>query len=232
MAAAAAAGARYNCGLQVLKGGPTLQESSMPDIETKQSGNINATWFFGLFGVIAIILAVVVFFKADQTATVASLVIGIVAICVLLAFLPILGTVESFSVGPSGLSLKRVNEKLQQTTQQLEQTTTDLNAAREKLDRFIFLNMPKSIYDNLKKIAGPQLNQRRFGKFDMTEEFRGQLRFLRDNRYITIKGGSVSRLPRSGEDLSEFVDVAPLGVEFIENRERYVPPEASADSHN
>jgi hypothetical protein len=79
--------------------------------------------------------------------------------------------------------------------------------------------MPKPTYANLVKLAGPQ----RFGRYNITEGFQAQLRFLRDAGYITLDR-YVGEL-QDGDDLSTHVQVTELGKEFIANRRRLVPNE-------
>jgi hypothetical protein len=177
------------------------EERNRTDLDT------HTIWIFLLFAVLAIALAIVLLFRADQSAAVASLVAGIVALCVLLAFLPILGSVKEFGFGPGGLRVI------------LEQIDAKVEDARRKIDRFIFLSMPRLTYDNLKKIAGPKLGGRTFGQFDMNDGFRQQLRFLRDNGFIDVKAPSIGQLA-SGHELSEIAEVTSLGLEFIEYREK------------
>src|SRR4029077_10535576 len=66
------------------------EERNRTDLDT------HTIWIFLLFAVLAIALAIVLLFRAYQSAAVASFVAGIVALCVLLAFLPILGSVKKF----------------------------------------------------------------------------------------------------------------------------------------
>ena len=79
--------------------------------------------------------------------------------------------------------------------------------------------MPKSIYANLVKVAGPQP----LGRYNVTEGFKEQLRYLRDAGYITLDS-YVSDL-RDGDDLSVHAKVTEIGREFIENRRRLIPNE-------
>ena len=104
-------------------------------------------------------------------------------------------------------------------TAQAEKANKEAEEARRKLDRFIFLAMPKPTYDNLVKLAKSES----FGGYRADEGFKAQLRFLRDAGYINFDG-HVSEL-QDGDNLSIRAQVTKLGKEFIENRERLAPTE-------
>jgi hypothetical protein len=93
-----------------------------------------------------------------------------------------------------------------------------LSEARETIDRFIFLSMPRPIYDNLKRLADARLTRKSFGKFEATEGFKQQLRSLRDSGYIDTHGRLIGQLT-SDQELSEFAEVTKLGLDFIKYRE-------------
>jgi hypothetical protein len=126
-----------------------------------------------------------------------SLAVGIVVIAALLAFSPWLGEIQSFKAGAQGIEF----------TRQIEET-------KRVVDKFVFLMMPDPVYRNLVKLAS-----KNFGKFNMTDGFRQQIRSLRDTGFINVKGG-VSQLPGNGPELSDYVDVTKLGQEFIDHREK------------
>ena len=54
----------------------------------------------------------------------------------------------------------------------------------------------------------------------MTDGFRSQLRYLRDNGYITVTG-YVGDLPERGDQLSSYVTATQTGSEFVDFREHY-----------
>jgi|GEM_PF-6283010 len=162
-------------------------------------------WIFWILAAAIVLLGLTVLIQAVTGHTVAvQLIVGLALIAALLTFLPRVTDVERFVMNRSGVSLELVR------------VVAETNA---KLDRFIFLAMPKPTYANLVKLAGPQ----RFGRYNITEGFQAQLRFLRDAGYITLDR-YVGEL-QDGDDLSAHVQVTELGREFIANRRRLVPNE-------
>jgi hypothetical protein len=168
-----------------------------------------------------------------KTVTV-QVIIGLVLVTAVLAFLPRVVDVEKFQMGKGGMTLEmaarfaveakataaEASSRADVAAAQADKATKEAEEARAKLDRFIFLAMTKPSYANLVKLAGPQ----RFGKYNVTEGFKEQLRFLRDAGYITVNC-YVGEL-RDGEDLSAHAQVTDLGREFIANRRRLIPNEA------
>jgi hypothetical protein len=134
-----------------------------------------------------------------------QVIVGLSLIAALLTFLPRVTGVERFVMNKSGVTLDLVRVQVAE--------------ANAKLDRFIFLAMPKPTYANLVKLAEP----RPFGRYNVTESFKAQLRFLRDAGYITLTS-YVGEL-QDGDDLSAHAQVTELGREFIANRRRLVPNE-------
>jgi hypothetical protein len=130
-----------------------------------------------------------------------------VALCAFLAFLPNLGSVKALGFGPRGFTIERI-------VATVEETKLNLDLTRERMDRFIFLGMPRPIYFNLKRLAESQRDGRPFGPFEASEGFKQQLRVLRDSGYISTKGRLIGQLT-SDQELSEFAEVTPLGLEFI-----------------
>jgi hypothetical protein len=116
-------------------------------------------------------------------------------------------------------SANEASDRADLATAQAEKANQGAEDARAKLDRFIFLAMPKPIYANLFKLAQPEP----FGRYRINEGFKAQLRFLRDAGYITLDR-SVGQL-QDGDDLSAHAQVTELGREFIANRRRLVPDE-------
>jgi len=162
-------------------------------------------WAFWILAATMLLLGVTVLVKALSANTISvQVVIGLTLLAALLTFLPRVTDVERLVMDRSGVTLN------------LARQVAETNA---KLDRFIFLAMPKPTYANLVKLAGPQ----RFGNYNVTEGFQAQLRFLRDAGYITLDC-YVGQL-QDGDDLSAHAQVTELGREFIANRSRLVPNE-------
>jgi hypothetical protein len=183
---------------------PDHTPTSASSTPISASGNIK--WTFWILAAAVLLIGAAVLTQALSGHTVSvQVIVGLALVAALLTFLPRVTDVERFAVNRSGISLEMVRVQVAE--------------ANAKLDRFIFLAMPKPMYANLVKLAGP----RRFGKYNVTEGFQGQLRFLRDAGYITLDC-HVGRL-RDGDDLSAHVQVTELGREFIANRHRLVPNE-------
>ena len=192
-------------------------------------------WVFWVLAAVILLLGLTGFAQAltAQTVTV-QVIVGLVLVTAVLAFLPRVVDVEKFQMGKGGMTLEmaaKVAAEAKMTAAeasgradlaaaQADKATREAEEARAKLDRFIFLSMPKPAYVNLLKLAGPQ----RFGRYNVTEGFKEQLRFLRDAGYITLNC-YVSEL-RDGEDLSIHAQVTELGKEFIANRRRLIPDES------
>jgi len=176
-----------------------------------------------LLGLTALIQAL-----TGNTVTV-QVIIGLALVVALLAFLPRVVDVESFHMGKAGVTLEMVRKaeakadeassRAEGAAAQADKATKEAEEARAKLDQFIFRAMPKPIYANLVKVAGPQP----FGRYNVTESFKEQLRYLRDAGYITLDS-YVSEL-RDGEDLSVHAKMTEIGREFIENHRRLIPNE-------
>ena len=165
-----------------------------------------AQWSFWILAATILLLGVTVLVQALTGHTVAvQVIVGLALVAALLTFLPRVTDVERFVMNRSGVTLDLVRVQVAE--------------ANAKLDRFIFLAMPKPTYANLVKLAGPQ----RFGRYNITEGFQAQLRFLQDAGYITLDC-YVGEL-QDGDDLSAHVQVTDLGKEFIANRRRLVPNE-------
>jgi hypothetical protein len=163
-------------------------------------------WSFWILAATILLLGVTVLVQALTGHAVAvQVIVGLALVAALLTFLPRVTDVERFAMNRSGVTLDLVRGQVAE--------------ANAKLDRFIFLAMPKPTYANLVKLAGPQ----RFGRYNITEGFQAQLRFLRDAGYITLDR-YVGEL-QDGDDLSTHVQVTDLGKEFIANRRRLVPNE-------
>jgi hypothetical protein len=163
-------------------------------------------WSFWILAATILLLGVTVLVQALTGHTVAvQVIVGLALVAALLTFLPRVTDVERFAMNRSGVTLDLVRGQVAE--------------ANAKLDRFIFLAMPKPTYANLVKLAGPQ----RFGRYNITEGFQAQLRFLRDAGYITLDR-YVGEL-QDGDDLSAHVQVTDLGKEFIANRRRLAPNE-------
>ena len=192
-------------------------------------------WVFWVLAAVILLLGLTAFAQALAAKTVTvQVIIGLVLVTAVLAFLPRVVDVEKFQMGKGGMTLEmavqaaaeakmtaaEASGRADLAAAQADKATREAEEARAKLDRFIFLSMPKPAYVNLVKFSGPQP----FGRYNVTEGFREQLRFLRDAGYITLNC-YVGEL-RDGEDLSVHAQVTDLGREFIANRRRLVPDES------
>jgi hypothetical protein len=105
-------------------------------------------------------------------------VFGVIVISVLLVLLPNISQIETLTISP-----RSVEFRLKTIEKEAVEIRGTAEAAFNKVVKFIFLAMPGDTYQNLKKIT-----EGRFGAFEMTNRFRGQLRYLRDSGYITVSG--------------------------------------------
>jgi hypothetical protein len=94
----------------------------------------------------------------------------------------------------------------------------ELNSVREDLQRVndnvakLFLTtMAPLMYVNLRKLASGN-----FGPYEMSKGLEGELYHLRDVGYITVE--SIKAIPKSGENLSDYVQVTETGKLFVELR--------------
>jgi|SRR6516164_9434256 hypothetical protein len=190
--------------------------------------------FWILAAVILVLVMILLVLAATGNISATQVLIALALVVALLFLLPRVPDVVKVVVGKGGLTVElegvkkaaadaqatavEASDRAEIAAAQAGKATREAEEAREKLDRFIFRAMPKPTYANLVKLAGP-----RFGKYDVTENFKEQLRFLRDSGYITLDC-YVSEL-RGGEDLSAHAQVTDLGREFIENRQRLIPNE-------
>jgi hypothetical protein len=78
--------------------------------------------------------------------------------------------------------------------------------------------MGSDMYSNLKKLSSGK-----FGPYRIEESsgLERELYHLRDIDYIRVN--SIRALPRSGENLSDHVQITPIGKRFVELREAVRP---------
>jgi hypothetical protein len=77
------------------------------------------------------------------------------------------------------------------------------------------MTMPKEIFLNLRKLASGA-----FGPFETSGNFRRDLRHLRSIGYIRVQG-AIGDIPASGNELSEYISVTPVGQQFVALREAF-----------
>ena len=159
-----------------------------------------------LFGLTAI-FALALFLSEKDRGTIALCLLGSAALAV---FWPLVSKVDNMKLGPSGLELSKRVEEAKATA---DDASNKAYRAVETITRFVFNSMPQPTFNNLQKIASG-----RFGRFQMSDGFRQELRNLRDSGYIRTNGIFVSDIPASGDDLSEYVYCTELGKEFIDQR--------------
>jgi hypothetical protein len=119
---------------------------------------------------------------------------------------PITQANASFEMRESADPRDRVIANMQEKLLAIE---TRLNDGRLR-------GMPPGHYYILRKLAGKE-GTPTFGPFTMSDVFRAQLRYLRDNGFIEVKG-FIAKLPESGNELSDYVSVTPLGEELTRYR--------------
>ncbi len=166
--------------------------------------NRNVTLF--LFG-LTLVFAVALFRLPNDKATIALCLLGSGALAV---FWPLVAKVDNLKIGASGLELSQRVEEAKSTA---DDAADKAYRAVETITRFVFNSMPQPTFRNLTKI-----DSMHFGKFDMTESFRQELRYLRDSGYIATSGVHIGDIPASGDELSEYVFTTDLGKEFIARR--------------
>jgi len=219
----------------VVTGNDDMSDSTpTPQPSTPISPRGYIQWIFWILAAAILLLGVTVLVQAVTGHTVAvQVIIGLALVAALLTFLPRVTDVERVVMNRSGMTFEMVRKEAAEAkataanasdrayvaAAQADKATKEAEEIRAKLDRFIFLAMPKPAYANLVKLAGPQ----RFGRYNATEGFKAQLRLLRDAGYLTLDR-HVGEL-QDGDDLSAYVQVTDLGREFITNRRRLVPDE-------
>jgi hypothetical protein len=148
----------------VLKGTTDMSDATPNSaLSTSNSPHGYIQWSFWILAATILLLGVTVLVQAITGHAVAvQVIVGLALVAALLTFLPRVTDVERFVMNRSGVTLDLVRVQVAE--------------ANAKLDRFILLAMPKPTYANLVKLAGPE----RFGRYNITEGFQAQLRFLRD----------------------------------------------------
>lgn len=108
---------------------------------------------------------------------------------------------DPFEVGP----LKLLERKV-------EKVENDINITQQFL-----LSMGYAMYLNLKKIASGN-----FGPYEIAEwsGLARELYYLRDIGYIRVD--SISKLPKKGDNLSDYVRITNIGRKFVELREAFI----------
>jgi hypothetical protein len=127
-----------------------------------------------------------------------NLLIAIVIVAGFLILSPRVFDLVRFGVGKEGFSAD-----LQQ----------QLNETNARIDRLFLLTMSGPMYENLRKLASGL-----FGPYTMSVGLRRELYHLRDIGYVEVN--SISEIPSTGKDLSAYVQVTPVGAEFVKKREK------------
>jgi len=167
-------------------------------------------WTAVFLGIASIEAALLYKLIASQAITSATEII--VAICIigaLLVLLPNLESLSELSLGKGGLRVQLA--ALERKTSENEKAIVDL----------ILVSMGRDAYRNLIKLA------RGFGPYKM-EPFIGletELYHLRNLGYVNLdltKAPSIREIPRSGDQLSDYIKVTPEGRRYIELREQHL----------
>jgi hypothetical protein len=172
-----------------------------------------------ILGTVGLVFGLIIHLIEDRPVSspgIVSLVFGIISLPIIWALLPNLTNITSLKVGPSGFVLQRLQE-VEHKTETVRETADETS---RNVAKFIFLAMPRPTYKNLKKISG--YDAPTFGRFRMNDGFKGELRYLRDNGYITLSK-PIRELPEAGEDFSEYAQPTDIGEEFVRLREEYAP---------
>ena len=117
-----------------------------------------------------------------------------------------------FDIVELGLSKDSWFAKLNDMEKRVADAEVSVQEAEKKIDRIFAYTMSDSMFENLQKLASGH-----FGHFKVSAGLRRELTHLREIGYITVKG-YISNLPDSGDDLSKFITVTPIGKEFIDLR--------------
>lgn len=168
----------------------------------------NVAWQITVFCaalLIAFALVVKLFVSAEVSSTLVS---AILAVVVLLFLCPRLFELAELTVTKGGLKAK-----LRAVEQKAEMAEQSVKNAEKKIDQLVAFSMSESLFSNLQKLATGN-----FGRARVDDGFQRELRHLRNLGYITVKG-YIRDIPGETERLSEYIDVTPIGKEFIGLRE-------------
>ena len=99
---------------------------------------------------------------------------------------------------------------------QLSSVRKELSEVNEKIAKLFLTTMSPLMYVNLKKLASGN-----FGPYEISKGLERELYHLRDIGYISVT--SIKSIPKSGESLSDHVEVTETGKMFVELREAVNP---------
>lgn len=111
-----------------------------------------------------------------------------------------------------GASLELGPFKIGELREELDIVRRGLNNANEKISRLFLATISPSMYENLRKLASG-----RFGSYEMSNPLERELYHLRDVGYIKVE--SITRIPKHGTNLSDYVQITASGKQFVELRE-------------
>jgi hypothetical protein len=112
----------------------------------------------------------------------------------------------------SGSSVKVGPVEIGELRKEVASVRKELSDVNEKISNLFLTTMAPGIYYNLKK-----LNKGHFGHYNKSRTLERELYHLRNIGYIDV--GSISNIPETGQDLSEYVHVTETGKLFVELRE-------------
>lgn len=115
----------------------------------------------------------------------------------------------------SGEQLELGPLKLQKIEDKVIAVEKDVNITKQFL-----LSMSKPMYENLVKIASGDFGPYRIEKGSGLQR---ELYHLRDIGYIAVQ--SIRSIPNVGANLSDYVQITPIGKEFIQLRESSIEAE-------
>jgi hypothetical protein len=114
-----------------------------------------------------------------------------------------------------GFCEQRTQQHIRRLQDRQETTESRIKEAENKVDRIFAYTMPDSTFLTLKRLSAGK-----FGAFKITKTLRRELRHLRNLGYITVSG-SISRLPKQGDNLSEFITTMDVARQFVQFREKF-----------
>ena len=113
-----------------------------------------------------------------------------------------------------GASLKFGPFELGEIRRELRSVRKDLDEVNEKVRKVFLATISQPMYDNLRKLASG-----RFGNYERGSALERELYHLRDICYISVP--SINAIPKTGPNLSDYVQITDAGREFVELRERH-----------
>jgi hypothetical protein len=96
---------------------------------------------------------------------------------------------------------------------QVEHVQQQINDVSDRVSELFLRSMDEYTYANLRKLGSGH-----FGAYQMNGGLERELRHLREVGYITVLSPSISSIPAEGDNLSNFIQISPTGLQYIEFR--------------